>query len=118
VFYVLSGTATFETEAGEVTVDAGEAIRFVPGEFQQGSNRGDERVVALAPGAPSTRTPARSAGTVPTAASAPRPASNATTTTSSPAVRSTGRSRAGSTDPDDPSGPWFRRHPEPYVNRE
>jgi len=43
VFYVQSGTATFETEDGAVTVDAGELIRFVPGEFQRGWNRGDER---------------------------------------------------------------------------
>lgn len=52
LFYVLEGTATFETEAGEVTVDAGEVIRFAPGEWQLGRNDGDQRVVALAPGAP------------------------------------------------------------------
>lgn len=71
VFIVLEGTATFETTAGdgdgevagdqtsaasegatEVEVAAGEAIRFAPGEFQVGRNAGDERVVALALGAP------------------------------------------------------------------
>lgn len=52
VFYVQSGTATFETDDGEVTVGAGELVRFAPGEFQQGVNEGDERVVALALGAP------------------------------------------------------------------
>ncbi len=52
VFYVQSGTATFETEAGDVEVAAGELIRFGPGEFQRGWNRGDDRVVALALGAP------------------------------------------------------------------
>jgi uncharacterized cupin superfamily protein len=52
VFYVQSGTATFETEAGPVTVDAGEFVRFDRGELQRGWNRGDERVVALALGAP------------------------------------------------------------------
>lgn len=52
VFYIQSGTVTFETEAGAVVVEAGEAIRFEPGEFQQGTNRGDERVVALALGSP------------------------------------------------------------------
>lgn len=52
VFYVQSGTATFETEAGEVAVDAGECIRFGPGEFQRGWNRGEEPVRALAIGAP------------------------------------------------------------------
>jgi uncharacterized cupin superfamily protein len=52
VFYVTSGTATFETETGEVEVDAGELVRFGPGEFQRGHNRGGERVHALAIGAP------------------------------------------------------------------
>lgn len=52
VFVVLEGTATFETEAGDVAVGASEAVRFGPGEFQRGWNRGDERVVALAFGAP------------------------------------------------------------------
>jgi uncharacterized cupin superfamily protein len=52
VFYVQSGTATFETDDREVTVGAGELVRFAPGEFQQGVNEGDERVVALALGAP------------------------------------------------------------------
>jgi uncharacterized cupin superfamily protein len=52
VFYVLHGTATFETESGDVEVSAGELVRFAPGEFQLGRNRSDERVVALAIGAP------------------------------------------------------------------
>lgn len=52
VFYIQSGTATFETEAGPVEIDAGEVIRFAPGEYQRGWNRGTERVVALALGAP------------------------------------------------------------------
>lgn len=52
VFYVQEGTATFETESGPVTVEASEVIRFPPGELQRGWNRGDERVVALALGAP------------------------------------------------------------------
>ncbi len=52
VFVIERGTVTFETEDGDVSVAAGEAIRFAPGEFQQGVNRGDERVVALALGAP------------------------------------------------------------------
>lgn len=68
VFYVLEGTATFETgeprrgsesasgeaasEDGEVRVAQGEAVRFAPGEWQQGTNETDERVVALAIGAP------------------------------------------------------------------
>lgn len=52
VFYIQTGTATFETESGAVAVDAGEVIRFESGEFQLGTNRGDERVTALALGAP------------------------------------------------------------------
>lgn len=52
VFVVESGTVTFETEGGPVAVGPDEAIRFAPGEFQRGVNRGDERVSALAIGAP------------------------------------------------------------------
>lgn len=52
VFHVLSGTATFETEGDEVEVSAGELLRVAPGEWQRGTNRGDERVRALAIGAP------------------------------------------------------------------
>jgi uncharacterized cupin superfamily protein len=52
VFYVQSGTATFETESGPVEVSAGEFVRFDRGEFQRGWNRSDERVTALAMGAP------------------------------------------------------------------
>lgn len=52
VFYLIAGTVTFDTESGPVEVSAGEAIRIAPGEFQRGTNRGDERVVALAIGAP------------------------------------------------------------------
>jgi uncharacterized cupin superfamily protein len=56
VFYVLEGEATFETEEGDVSVGAGEAVRFDSGEFQQGWNRGEEQVVALAIGAPQEST--------------------------------------------------------------
>jgi len=52
LFYVLAGAATFETEAGEIEVSSGEAVRFAPGEWQLGRNAGDERVIALALGAP------------------------------------------------------------------
>lgn len=52
VFYVLSGTATFETETGDVAVGPNELIRFEPGEWQQGTNREDERLRVLALGAP------------------------------------------------------------------
>ena len=56
IFYVLEGTVTFETESGDVTVGAGEAIRFASGEWQQGHNETDEQVVALALGAPADTT--------------------------------------------------------------
>jgi mannose-6-phosphate isomerase-like protein (cupin superfamily) len=52
VFYVLSGTATFETETGDVAVGPNELIRFAPGEWQQGTNRGDDHLRVLALGAP------------------------------------------------------------------
>jgi len=52
LFYVIEGEVVFETEAEEVTVGAGEAVRFAPGEYQRGVNEGDQRVVALALGAP------------------------------------------------------------------
>jgi len=52
VFYIMAGTATFETEDGEVTVEAGEAIRFGPGEWQLGRNADERTVRALAVGAP------------------------------------------------------------------
>jgi len=52
IFYVAEGTVTFETEEGDVTVAAGECIRFGPGEWQLGTNEGEERVVVLALGAP------------------------------------------------------------------
>lgn len=52
VFVVLDGVAVFETMAGKRTVEAGEAIRFAPGEFQSGRNGGDSDLVVLAVGAP------------------------------------------------------------------
>ena len=52
VFVVRSGAATFETLEDRVTVDADEAIRFSPGEFQSCRNDGEEPLVVLALGAP------------------------------------------------------------------
>jgi mannose-6-phosphate isomerase-like protein (cupin superfamily) len=52
VFYIQSGTVTFETENEDMMVDAGEVLRVPPGTFQLGTNREDERVTALALGAP------------------------------------------------------------------
>ncbi|MFB6070688.1 MAG: cupin domain-containing protein [Halanaeroarchaeum sp.] len=52
VFYVQSGTVTFHLADGEMVVQAGDLVRFPPGEYQRGVNEGDERVVALAIGAP------------------------------------------------------------------
>ncbi|MFC6731338.1 MULTISPECIES: cupin domain-containing protein [unclassified Haladaptatus] len=52
VFYIQEGAATFDTEDGEIVVEEGEAIRFAPGDHQQGFNYTDDRVVALAIGSP------------------------------------------------------------------
>jgi len=58
LFYVVAGTATFEYrsdpggESETVQVGPHEAVRFAPGDFQQGRNESDEQVVALALGAP------------------------------------------------------------------
>lgn len=52
LFYIQSGTATFETENGDVEVSAGEIVRFPPGTFQLGTNYGDEPVTAITLGAP------------------------------------------------------------------
>lgn len=52
LFVVLDGEATFETLSGTVTVGAGEAVRFAPGEFQSGYNAGETDLVALVLGAP------------------------------------------------------------------
>ncbi|AFZ73445.1 cupin domain-containing protein [Natronobacterium gregoryi] len=66
VFVVLSGEATFEVgreadDDGPRTVRIGEseAVRFAPGEFQTGWNDADERLVALAFGAPRDSTDIR-----------------------------------------------------------
>lgn len=65
VFYILDGTATFETKpeataaSERIEVSAGEAVRFAPGEFQQGRNESDAPVVALALGAPRDPTEGR-----------------------------------------------------------
>ncbi|QLG29705.1 cupin domain-containing protein (plasmid) [Halorarum halophilum] len=57
VFYVEEGTVTFDVgvDRESVVVDAGELIRFPPGEFQTGYNDADERVVGWALGAPGAR---------------------------------------------------------------
>ncbi|WP_435197254.1 cupin domain-containing protein [Natronomonas sp. EA1] len=65
VFYVEEGTATFEVlarqvdgeedepnERAEIVVEAGEVIRFAPGEFQTGVNTGEKTLVGWAFGAP------------------------------------------------------------------
>ncbi|MGZ0747581.1 cupin domain-containing protein [Haloparvum sp. AD34] len=52
VFFVFEGTVTFETADGAVTVGPREALRVDRDELQRGWNRGDERVFAVALGAP------------------------------------------------------------------
>jgi mannose-6-phosphate isomerase-like protein (cupin superfamily) len=72
LFYILEGTATWDVgpepdadhaerhaserpETEEVVVEAGEVIRFPPGQFQCGRNKSDGRVVGLAVAAPGTQ---------------------------------------------------------------
>jgi uncharacterized cupin superfamily protein len=52
LFVVQSGRVTFETESGDVVLEAGDVVRFAPGEFQRGVNSGETRVTAFAIGAP------------------------------------------------------------------
>lgn len=52
IFFIISGTATWETDDGEFVVEDGEIIRFGPGEYQHGYNDGSETIIALAIGAP------------------------------------------------------------------
>lgn len=52
LFVIQQGQVIFETEDGDIIVEEGEVIRFAPGEYQQGVNTGEERVIALAIGAP------------------------------------------------------------------
>ena len=52
VFLVVEGTATFQTKDDTVTVGPNEVVRFAPGEYQEGKNESDERVRAVAMGAP------------------------------------------------------------------
>lgn len=61
IFFVLEGTATFETLVRDVTGDAtgeevvvgaGEAVRFAPGDYQSGRNSGEGDLAVLALGAP------------------------------------------------------------------
>lgn len=59
IFYVIEGTAAFETPDGEVEVEAGEAVRFAPGDYQSGKNAGEGTGEALALGAPRESTDAR-----------------------------------------------------------
>lgn len=57
VFIVIDGEATFEVgerREERLTVGAGEAVRFAPGEYQVGRNEGDATLTAVAIGAPGT----------------------------------------------------------------
>jgi uncharacterized cupin superfamily protein len=54
IFLVLEGELAFDVgpDRERVDVGAGEAIRFAPGDYQEGKNESEERAVALALGAP------------------------------------------------------------------
>lgn len=68
LFYVIDGTATFETVDETVEVGSDEMIRFAAGEYQEGRNESDGRVSVLAIGAPQedgevrSRVPCRECG--------------------------------------------------------
>ena len=51
-FFVLEGEATFETLDGTHLVGPNEAVRFAPGEYQEGRNESEDRVRVIALGAP------------------------------------------------------------------
>ncbi|WP_247009061.1 cupin domain-containing protein [Halorientalis litorea] len=55
LFYILEGTATFETPDETVTVEEHGCIRFAPGEYQTGGNQSDALVRGFAIGAPGSR---------------------------------------------------------------
>jgi len=61
VFLVMEGTATFQTKEEEIEVGENEIVRFAPGEYQEGKNESDERVRAVAMGAPQEDGETRSA---------------------------------------------------------
>lgn len=52
LFYVLSGTVTFETVDEDLTVEEDEVLRVPPGTYQLGTNTGDVPATALALGSP------------------------------------------------------------------
>ncbi|GAB3681732.1 hypothetical protein GCM10028857_06390 [Salinarchaeum chitinilyticum] len=59
LFVVLEGTATIETLDGPVDVDAGETVRFAPGEYQSVTNDARSSLEVLAIGAPRDSTDIR-----------------------------------------------------------
>lgn len=60
-FYIIEGTATFETRDDTVEVGEDEIIRFAAGEYQEGRNESDDRVRVIALGAPQSMGETRSA---------------------------------------------------------
>ncbi len=52
IFCILEGTATFDTEDGQVQLAEHEVVRFAPKDFQHGYNETDEPVRALTFSAP------------------------------------------------------------------
>lgn len=52
LFYVQTGSITFQTAERDVTVEEGEIIRFAPGDFHYGYNPSADPAIVLAIGAP------------------------------------------------------------------
>lgn len=66
LFYVLAGEVAFDVaEDDDLSLGAGEAVRFAPGEVQHGYNDGDGPARVLAVGAPRDSEDIRSPGSCP-----------------------------------------------------
>lgn len=61
VFYIVEGTATFDTMDDTIEVGEDAIIRFAPGEYQEARNESENRVRAIAIGAPQEMGETRSA---------------------------------------------------------
>lgn len=59
VFVVIGGRASFETLSGEISVSAGEVVRFDRGDFRSGKNPAEDELEVLAIGAPPSSADAR-----------------------------------------------------------
>ena len=108
VFYVIEGTATFETEAGDVAVGPGELIRFPPGEYQRGTNRATSGWSRWRSARRSSTARWTRPATAPTAASSRARRSTWTARTTSRRARSAARRPGGGPRPAEPGYMYMR----------